>query len=481
MRSQVGALMESKDLLKEELARIKSQSEDERLRIMNQMKERESEFFEQLKSEKRLREQFLKDQVEHNLISLAEDTQRMSPVPPPTTSSCGTTCSGPIQVSEKETSTEDSVDPEVGSLKTEVVRLQSELKISNDTCEKLRRDIEKLKDAYVKLKKELSDERNSQSHLKEGNEGFLKEINKLQSDLHNLMDENETLIAEKNNIITALTEKVAKKEAELEVLRASSDVQLKQITESLTSDIEKLRSQFEAQKASLSEQIENLSNQVKQLTGDLEIKTSQCTEVENCMKEMSDKLTQLRQEYKESTLKGESKCKSLKELADTARKRSDELITMKFDLENKLKESLDMIEAEKEKNESLTGEITNLKIELNDMKLKHDEILHALHELGREHSTLQVQGEKLKSKIWVDDDAVKECTRCNKPFSVTTRKHHCRSCFNIFCSDCSPLRRNEGSVSSASLGAAASLFKGSVVGGTRICEGCFGQSSLAKS
>lgn len=451
--------MESKDLLKEELARIKSQSEDERLRIINQMKERESEFFEQLKSEKKLREQFLKDQVEHNLIALAEDTQRLSPVPP--------TASGSVIMNEIEAlgmqkdtgSSEDRVNHEAEEFKLEVMRLESELKISNGTCEKLRRDVEKLKDAYVRLKQELTDERSRQSHLKQGNEGFLKEINKLQSDINNIIDENETLLTEKNNIIKAISDKVAAKESEIDALKKSNDEKVKEISEKMSSELNLL------------------SSQVTELTDALNEKTAECSSLETVVKEVGDKLALLRQEYKESTLKSDSKCKGLKELADTARKRSDELTTIKFDLEKKLNDSLNMVEDERKKNNSLLDEMTRLKCEMNEMKLKHDEILHALHELGREHSTLQVQGEKLKSKKWVDDESVKECTRCSKPFSVTTRKHHCRSCFNIFCSDCSPLRRSDGSVSSPALGSAASLFKGSVAGGTRICEGCFSQSS----
>lgn len=471
--------MESKDLLKEELARIKSQSEDERLRIVNQMKERESEFFEQLKSEKRLREQFLKDQVEHNLISLAEDTQRLSPTPKASRSELKLPTGDEREktVAEKETLTEEVSTIVDNSLKQEIGRLESEVKISNDTCDRLRRDIEKLKEAYVKLKKELTDERNAQNSLKEGNESFTKEVNKLQSDLHNLMDENETLLTEKNNIIKALTDKVSLKEEEIASLKSSHESALKEIGEKLNAEIEKSRESNE-EKAVLRSEIERLTSQVIELTESLEAKTVECGVVELSVKEKSDELEKVRQELKETNLRNESKCKSLKELADTARNRSDDLTRIKFDLENKLEEAVRKVELEREKNESLVDEIAKVKGEKNEMKLKHEEILHALHELGREHSSLQVEGEKLKSKKWVDDDAVTECTRCRKPFSVTTRKHHCRSCFNIFCSDCSPLRRTDPS---PSLGTAASLLKGSITGGTRICEDCFGHSSTKSS
>eukprot|EP01097_Dermamoeba_algensis_P009128 TRINITY_DN6302_c0_g1_i1.p1 TRINITY_DN6302_c0_g1~~TRINITY_DN6302_c0_g1_i1.p1 ORF type:complete len:563 (-),score=99.35 TRINITY_DN6302_c0_g1_i1:1517-3178(-) len=39
--------------------------------------------------------------------------------------------------------------------------------------------------------------------------------------------------------------------------------------------------------------------------------------------------------------------------------------------------------------------------------------------------------------VWVPDEAVTNCKACHVLFSVFVRKHHCRSCGQIFCSDCS--------------------------------------------
>jgi hypothetical protein len=38
---------------------------------------------------------------------------------------------------------------------------------------------------------------------------------------------------------------------------------------------------------------------------------------------------------------------------------------------------------------------------------------------------------------WVKDEDCKNCTDCNAKFSMLKRKHHCRWCGDIFCSECS--------------------------------------------
>ncbi|KAI3404415.2 hypothetical protein KGF56_002812 [Candida oxycetoniae] len=39
-------------------------------------------------------------------------------------------------------------------------------------------------------------------------------------------------------------------------------------------------------------------------------------------------------------------------------------------------------------------------------------------------------------KYWMNDDFVVDCLNCFKPFTAFRRKHHCRFCGQIFCSDC---------------------------------------------
>ena len=38
--------------------------------------------------------------------------------------------------------------------------------------------------------------------------------------------------------------------------------------------------------------------------------------------------------------------------------------------------------------------------------------------------------------IWIEDSIVHKCQNCSNPFSLFTRKHHCRNCGRIFCYEC---------------------------------------------
>ena len=45
---------------------------------------------------------------------------------------------------------------------------------------------------------------------------------------------------------------------------------------------------------------------------------------------------------------------------------------------------------------------------------------------------------KSQPPAWVPDEASVACNKCHTPFTLTTRRHHCRNCGKIFCKNCSP-------------------------------------------
>ncbi|EDO44969.1 predicted protein, partial [Nematostella vectensis] len=68
----------------------------------------------------------------------------------------------------------------------------------------------------------------------------------------------------------------------------------------------------------------------------------------------------------------------------------------------------------------------------------------ALVEMGYHLSTSQQKVEEMKEVTltmkemkWTDDKEALNCQQCEQPFSLSRRKHHCRSCGGIFCQPCS--------------------------------------------
>lgn len=92
------------------------------------------------------------------------------------------------------------------------------------------------------------------------------------------------------------------------------------------------------------------------------------------------------------------------------------------------------------------------KNELDRLRRKYNEDQQTLEELGIQLSVskLQVSELKEKSKIaeelgngramaadWTPDESASNCKCCQSGFSITKRKHHCRSCGEVVCKNCS--------------------------------------------
>lgn len=59
-------------------------------------------------------------------------------------------------------------------------------------------------------------------------------------------------------------------------------------------------------------------------------------------------------------------------------------------------------------------------------------------EKKQENDKLSIPNKKYK---WVDDDTVVSCLNCSRTFTLFLRKHHCRFCGKIFCSNCITLKQ----------------------------------------
>ncbi|KAH8382495.1 hypothetical protein KR009_003890 [Drosophila setifemur] len=77
--------------------------------------------------------------------------------------------------------------------------------------------------------------------------------------------------------------------------------------------------------------------------------------------------------------------------------------------------------------------VSKLKVsEMQDQERRHQQLLSGSAQ------SLQAMPEAVGSPgIWAPDSIATHCTACEREFNLTRRKHHCRSCGEIFCKACS--------------------------------------------
>lgn len=108
-----------------------------------------------------------------------------------------------------------------------------------------------------------------------------------------------------------------------------------------------------------------------------------------------------------------------------------------------------------------------MKDDLDKLSHKWSEAQRTLEELGIQLSVSKLQISELKEQAgsnlklnssdpgggssnnaWIPDKLTSKCKGCNREFSMTRRKHHCRNCGEIFCHSCSeqitPLPNEQG-------------------------------------
>ena len=92
------------------------------------------------------------------------------------------------------------------------------------------------------------------------------------------------------------------------------------------------------------------------------------------------------------------------------------------------------LEEERYKQKEFQREIEVLREHLQDGISVQADYVHQSQQLQQELAKLKESDQTIR---WESDSDVSNCRKCESSFSVTRRRHHCRQCGRIFCSDCS--------------------------------------------
>ncbi|XP_015232772.1 PREDICTED: RUN and FYVE domain-containing protein 1-like [Cyprinodon variegatus] len=94
--------------------------------------------------------------------------------------------------------------------------------------------------------------------------------------------------------------------------------------------------------------------------------------------------------------------------------------------------------------QGLSTELQDLKKEKKQLQQRCEQQEQTLQEMGLHLSQSKLKMEDfkevnkaLKGHAWMKDDEATHCKQCQKEFSISRRKHHCRNCGDIYCNSCS--------------------------------------------
>uniref|UniRef100_A0A8C0AUP7 RUN and FYVE domain-containing protein 1 n=1 Tax=Buteo japonicus TaxID=224669 RepID=A0A8C0AUP7_9AVES len=163
------------------------------------------------------------------------------------------------------------------------------------------------------------------------------------------------------------------------------------------------------------------------------------TAEERCNKmkqELAGRLDSCRQQMSQL----DSKCSTLeKELKSEKEQRQ----TLQRELHQE-KDATTLLRTELQQMEGLKKELRKLQDEKQQLEKVCEEQEQALQEMGLHLSQSKLKMEDikevnkaLKGHTWLKDDEATHCKQCEKEFSISRRKHHCRNCGDIFCNTCS--------------------------------------------
>ncbi|KAM8877893.1 RUN and FYVE domain-containing protein 2 isoform 3-T4 [Synchiropus picturatus] len=118
--------------------------------------------------------------------------------------------------------------------------------------------------------------------------------------------------------------------------------------------------------------------------------------------------------------------------------------TLQSDLSRE-RETVAQLSAEALQINGLKLEFHRLQDENFQLKTICEDQEQALEELGSKLSESKLKIEDIKEankalqggQVWLKDKEASHCKLCEKEFSISRRKHHCRNCGEIFCNSCS--------------------------------------------
>ncbi|XP_053174034.1 RUN and FYVE domain-containing protein 2 [Scomber japonicus] len=222
----------------------------------------------------------------------------------------------------------------------------------------------------------------------------LDEVKAINVEMYQKMQSSDDEMKKKNDVITRLEEKTNQITATMKQL----EQRLQEAERHRTSAEEgtrRFKLDFANKADSLQRQIEHRERQLQQLETDLKIEREWRQTLQNDLHRERDTVTQLSAEAMQ-----------INGLKKEFHRLQDENIQLKT-----------ICEDQEQALEELGSKLSESKMKIEDIK----------------EANKALQG----GQVWLKDKDASHCKLCEKEFSISRRKHHCRNCGEIFCNSCS--------------------------------------------
>uniref|UniRef100_A0A8C2ZRR5 RUN and FYVE domain containing 2 n=1 Tax=Cyclopterus lumpus TaxID=8103 RepID=A0A8C2ZRR5_CYCLU len=222
----------------------------------------------------------------------------------------------------------------------------------------------------------------------------LDEVKVINVEMYQKMQSSDDEMKKKNDVITRLEEKTNQITATMKQL----EQRLQEAERHRTSAEEgtrRFKLDFANKADSLQRQIEHREKQLQQLETDLKIEREWRQTLQNDLDRERDTVAQLSTEALQ-----------INGLKKEFHRLHDENIQLKM-----------ICEDQEQALEELGSKLSESKLKIEDIK----------------EANKALQG----GQVWLKDKEASHCKLCEKEFSISRRKHHCRNCGEIFCNSCS--------------------------------------------
>uniref|UniRef100_A0A670ZQ78 RUN and FYVE domain containing 2 n=1 Tax=Pseudonaja textilis TaxID=8673 RepID=A0A670ZQ78_PSETE len=221
----------------------------------------------------------------------------------------------------------------------------------------------------------------------------LEEVKVINTEMYQKLQFSDEAMKEKSEIIGRLEDKTSEITTTMKHLEQRLQQAEKAHMEADSED-KKVKQDYMNKSESLQKEIAQKENQVCQLETDLKIE----------------------REWRQTM---EEDLKKEKETTCFLQTETQQIITLKkefLNLQGKNKQLKNLCHDQEEALQELAGKLSESKLKIEDIK--------------EANKTLQ-------GLVWLKDKEATHCKLCEKEFSLSKRKHHCRNCGEIFCNACS--------------------------------------------